>query len=63
MSSQTSSNNQQKNQAPAKYANSNLNAVFAKPSAPAAAQSSTSGTINRMGMLVLSKVRLTQRAR
>ncbi|KXZ53187.1 hypothetical protein GPECTOR_7g1079 [Gonium pectorale] len=45
----------QKNQPPAKYANSNLNAVFAKPSAPAAAQSSTSGTINRNGMLVLSK--------
>ncbi|EFJ42577.1 hypothetical protein VOLCADRAFT_119389, partial [Volvox carteri f. nagariensis] len=50
-----SSSSSNKNQAQAKYANSNLNAVFAKPSASAAAQSSTSGTINRNGMLVLSK--------
>ncbi|GIL74137.1 hypothetical protein Vretimale_4920 [Volvox reticuliferus] len=50
-----SSSSSNKNQTQAKYANSNLNAVFAKPTASAAAQSSTSGTINRNGMLVLSK--------
>ncbi len=53
MSAPSSQKNNQ--QGTAKYANSNLNPVFAKPSQSATAPGA-GGTLTRNGMLVLSKV-------